>query len=117
MASIDWVRNRASGENYEADAYTADLAAGTVTFTAAPETGVNTLEIAWTNSTNFRGQVTAMRYAELYNGAQDSRVFVYGDGTNKAIYTGLDYDGNPRADYFPDLNVCDVGDANTPSPG
>lgn len=41
VASIDWVRNRASGENYEADAYTADLAAGTVTFTAAPETGVN----------------------------------------------------------------------------
>lgn len=117
VASIDWVRNRASGENYEADAYTADLAAGTVTFTAAPETGVNTLEIAWTNSTNFRGQVTAMRYAELYNGAQDSRVFVYGDGTNKAIYTGLDYDGNPRADYFPDLNVCDVGDANTPITG
>ena len=117
LASLDWVKNRATGENYETAAYTVDLSAGTVTFSAAPETGVNTIEIAWTNSTDFRSQVTAMRYAELYNGAQDSRIFVYGDGTNRAFYTGLDYDGNARADYFPDLNVCGVGDANTPITG
>ena len=55
-----------------------------------------------------------MRYAELYNGAQDSRIFVYGDGTNRCFYTGIDYDGVPRADYFPELAVAHVGDSNTP---
>ena len=55
-----------------------------------------------------------MKCAELFNGAQDTRVFLYGDGSNKAIYSGLDYDGNGRADYFPDLNEAAVGDENTP---
>ena len=31
---------------------------------------------------------------------RDSRIFVYGDGTNRAFHTGVDYDGTPRADYF-----------------
>ena len=58
-------------------------------------------------------EIRAMRYAELYNGSQDTRVFVYGDGTNRCFYSGIDYDGLPRADYFPDLNVAHVGDENT----
>jgi hypothetical protein len=66
---------------------------------------------------NFRGLVTAMRFAELYNGANDNRVFLYGDGTNTAIYSGLDYDGEERADYFPDLNVLEVGARNAPVTG
>jgi hypothetical protein len=44
----------------------------------------------------------------------DSRVFIYGDGTNQIFYSSIDYDGRPRADYFPDLNVASVGDENTP---
>lgn len=55
-----------------------------------------------------------MRYSELYNSTQDTRVFIYGDGSNKALYSGIDYDGQPRADYFPDLFEIAIGDANTP---
>ena len=94
--------------------YTVDLAAGTVTFETAPEKGVDTLEIAWSAREDYRGQVCGMRFAEIYNGAQDTRVFLYGDGSNRAIYSGLDHDGRPRADYFPDLYEVSVGDANTP---
>ncbi len=94
--------------------YSVDLEAGTVTFQSAPPKGVNTVEIAWSAGEDFKSQVTGMRFAELYNGAQDTRVFLYGDGSNKALYSGLDYNGKPRADYFPDLYEVAVGDANTP---
>ena len=69
--------------------------------------------LTWTTNTT-PAPASLNRFAELYNGAQDSRIFVYGDGTNRCFYTGIDYDGIPRADYFPDLNVAQVGDSNTP---
>ncbi len=98
----------------DGDPYTVDLTAGTVIFESAPPKGVNTLEIAWSAGEDYRGQVCAMRFAEVYNGAQDTRVFIYGDGSNRAFYSGLDHNGRPRADYFPDLYEVAVGDANTP---
>ena len=117
LLSLDYVKNLTTGEDMAAGSYTADLAAGTVTFTGAPGAGTNTIEIGWTMAENFRGQVLSMRWGELYAGTQDTRIFLYGDGSNKAIYSGLDYDGQPRADYFPDLNEVAVGDANTPITG
>ena len=117
LLSLDYVKNLTTGENMAADSYTADLTAGTVTFTGAPGAGTNTIEIGWTMGENFRGEVLSMHWGELYAGTQDTRIFLYGDGSNKALYSGLDYDGNPRADYFPDLNEVAVGDANTPITG
>ncbi len=111
IASVDEVKSL-SGD--PVGAYTTDLEAGTVTFASPPPRGVNTVEIGWSAGETLRGQVCAMRFAELYNGAQDSRVFLYGDGSNRALYSGLDSDGRPRADYFPDLYEAAVGDANTP---
>ncbi len=112
IKSVDWVKDLTSGEDVSGVSY--DLAAGTVTFAETPAKGVNSLEIAWSAGEDYRAQVCAMRFAETYNGAQDSRVFIYGDGSNRAFYSGLDYDGQPRADYFPDLYEVSVGDANTP---
>ena len=117
LLSLDYVKNLTTGENMAADSYTADLTAGTVTFTGAPGAGTNTIEIGWTMGENFRGEVLSMHWGELYAGTQDTRIFLYGDGSNKALYSGLDYDGKPRADYFPDLNEVAVGDANTPITG
>lgn len=97
--------------------WTADAEKGTVTFSEAPTAGTNTVEIAYTVGTNFRSQVEAMRFSELYNGAQDTRVFLYGDGSNQVFYSGLDTDGKARADYFPDLNVANIGESNTPVTG
>lgn len=61
-----------------------------------------------------REQILAMKYSELYNGANENRVFLYGDGTNRTIYSGLDENGQPTAEYFPDLNECRVGNDISP---
>ncbi|UOO38257.1 hypothetical protein IZU99_03095 [Oscillospiraceae bacterium CM] len=115
-------------------AWTYNSSTGIVTFTTAPSTGTNnivvtevklnapltgtnTLEIGYSVPTTLRSQIEAMKYAELYNGATDNRVFFYGDGSNKAFYSDLDYNGSATAEYFPDLNVINVGDANTPLTG
>lgn len=110
--TLDYVTNVATGTAITE--YSADLSAGTVTFTDAPAEGVSSIEIGWTMPVDYADTVRSMHYAELYNGAQDTRVFLYGDGSNQCFYSGLDYVGQPRADYFPDLNVIHIGDANTP---
>lgn len=94
--------------------YTVDTAQGAVTFAEPPELGMNNVQIWWTAGESYRAQVTAMRYAELYNGATDNRVFIYGDGSNEAFYSGLDSNGSATAEYFPDLNEIAVGESNTP---
>lgn len=113
LASVDSVRKNAQAVT----GWTADAEKGTVTFSEAPEAGTNTIEITYSTGMSFRSQVEAMRFSELYNGAQDTRVFLYGDGSNQVFYSGLDTDGKARADYFPDLNVANIGEANTPVTG
>ena len=77
---------------------------GTVTFNSAPPQGTNSVIITYRKGNGAREEVTKMRFAELYNGAADTRVFLYGDGSNKAIYSGIDMDTSaPSAEYFPDL--------------
>lgn len=114
LASIDYVSDTVTGEEISTSSYTKNTTAGTVTFGTAPARGVSTIEIGYTFPTNYRQDVTHMTCAELYLGAQDNAVFLYGDGTNKAIYSGIEYDGSSSAEYFPDLNVVTVADENTP---
>ena len=97
--------------------YTVDTANRKVTFTTVPAQGTNTVEITYDCGINYRTDVTKKKYSELYNGTQDTRVFLYGDGTNQIIYSGLDTEGNPRGDYFPDLNIANIGESNTPVTG
>lgn len=111
LSSIDYVQYVTTGADI--DGYDVNLTEGTVTITPAPSEGTNSIEIGYSVADDTKDEILAMRYAELYNGSQDTRVFVYGDGTNRCFYTGIDYDGLPRADYFPDLNVAHVGDENT----
>lgn len=111
LESVDFVKKTGDGT---AVTFTADLATGVVTITPALELGVNSIEIGWTVKTSLRLQVEKMRFSETFNGETDTRVFIYGDGTNKAFYTGLDNNGKPRADYFPDLNEIAVDSANSP---
>ena len=111
IAAATSVKNRATGDTITE--FTADTASGKVTFSSAPPAGTNTIEITYVSAGD-GAEVKKMRFAEIYNGATDNRVFLYGDGSNRALYSGLDYDGNPTAEYFPDLNVLDIGDENTP---
>lgn len=97
--------------------YTADLAKGVVKFTSAPAKGTDNVEILYRAAGSLRPQVTAMRFAETYNGETDTRVFLYGDGSNRTLYSGLTEDGVPTAEYFPDLNEIAVDSGNTPITG
>ena len=95
--------------------YTADATNGKLTFSSAPAKGTNTITITYKKGDGARQEVTGMHYSELYNGSNDTRVFLYGDGTNKTIYSGIDGDtGLASADYFPDLYEAAIGDSNTP---
>ncbi len=113
LESVDKVYS--NGVLLENTNYGVNLTTGKVTFDAAPASGTNNVEFWYTKGTGDRETITKQLYCEMYNGSTDSRIFLYGDGTNKAYYSGLEYDtGNPTAEYFPDLNVLDVGDENTP---
>lgn len=95
--------------------YTTDTANGKVTFTSPPAKGTNTVTITYKKGNGSVSEVTGMHYAELFNGSTDTRVFLYGDGTNKIIYSGINGDtGLATADYFPDLYEAAIGDSNTP---
>ena len=111
IAAVTGVKNRVTGKPITE--FAADTASGKVTFSSAPVAGKDTIEITYASAGD-GAEVKKMRFAEIYNGATDNRVFLYGDGSNRALYSGLDYDGNPTAEYFPDLNVLDIGDENTP---
>lgn len=93
--------------------YTVDAKNGIVKFTSAPAKGLSNVEITYDKGEDQRGQVTGHRFSEFYNGATDTRVFLYGNGTNVALYSGLDEDGVPRGDYFPALYEVQVGSDNT----
>ena len=93
--------------------YTVNQEKGQVSFASAPEKGINTVEITYQKGGGARGEVTSMRFSELYNGNTDARVFLYGDGSNRTIYSGLTADGAPSAEYFPDLYELRAGSENT----
>ena len=95
--------------------YTSDPVKGTVTIPSAPAAGTNTLEITYRKGAGQRSEVTGMRYYELFNGSADTRVFLYGDGSNRTIYSGIEHDsGQPSAEYFPLLSEAAVGEDNSP---
>ena len=112
LAAIDYAKIIATGAALTIAS--SNLANGTVTFASAPAAGTNAIEIGYSVGTSLRAQIEAMTLAEYYNGENDNRIFVYGDGSNKAFYSGLDYNGRPTAEYFPDLNAVHIGDSNTP---
>jgi len=114
LVSVDYVKLNADGSYVDPEDYSFDRFAGTVTFDTAPESGTSTIEIGYQAVSTYRPDVCRMTNAELFLGSQDNAVILYGNGTNKAIYSGVDYWGQPRADYFPDLNEIAVADSNTP---
>ena len=85
----------------------------TVTIKGPWADGIKWRVVYWTDAHN-RSEVTSMTAAEIYNGTQDTRLFIYGDGSNKVLYSGLDENGIGTASYFPDLNEIEVGNTNSP---
>ncbi len=94
--------------------FTVDKAAGTVTFAEAPAQGSNNVEVFYNVANTLRAKIEKMRFSEFFNGASDTRVFLYGDGSNKAYYCGVTETGEASAEYFPDLYEVQIGTVNTP---
>lgn len=110
ITSVDFVKLNGVTQTLTTH-YTVNLAAGTVTFVTAPPSGVvNNVEVAWTKGSGDVSAVSKMRYATLYGGGTDSRIFLWGDSQNpnRLIWTGL-ADGVPSGAYFPALNFSDCG--------
>lgn len=94
-----------------------EVETGVITFAEAPLRGNSNVEVWYTMPNNLRALVEGMRYAEQFNGAADTRVFLYGDGSAKAIYCGVTQDGKASAEYFPDLYEILIGSENSPITG
>lgn len=114
VSSVDYVRQRSDGSYLD---FVCDKETGKVTLKQAPAKGINTLEIGWTKGMGSRGDIMACHGAEIYSGQSDKRVFVYGGTDNRAFYSGIDYDGNPTAEYFPEGNVLRAGSEESPITG
>ncbi len=101
----------------EVSGWSVDKVKGMVTFKKAPEAGNDNVEIWYAVPNTLRALVEGMRFAEQFNGAADTRVFLYGDGSAKAIYCGVTEDGQASAEYFPDLYEVLIGSENAPITG
>ena len=97
--------------------WTLDKPSGIITFQTAPSAGNSNVQVWYSAKNTMRGLVEGMRFAEQFNGAADTRVFLYGDGSAKAIYCGVTEDGAASAEYFPDLYEIMIGSENAPITG
>ena len=97
--------------------WSVDKAEGIITFVNEPAEGNSNVQVWYSVRNTLRGDVESMRFAEQFNGAADTRVFLYGDGTAKAIYCGVTEDGKASAEYFPDLYEVQIGSDNAPVTG
>ena len=97
--------------------WTVDITTGVITFGTAPTAGNNNVEVWYTMPNTLRALVEGMRFSEQFNGAADTRVFLYGDGSAKAIYCGVTDSGKASAEYFPDLYEVIIGSENSPITG
>lgn len=89
-----------------------------VTFPMAPPEGINNFTITYYADTaqteKTFAAIAAMPYVEAYNGAANTRLFFYGDGTNVCYYTGIALSGEPTALYVPAMNEIAVDFSGSP---
>lgn len=93
--------------------YTRDYFTGIVSFVVVPTVGQDNVDIYWTKGEGSRNEVTFNEKAITFGGVNDTRVHLYGNGSNKIVFSGL-ADGVPSAEYFPALNTSVIGSAQYP---
>ena len=96
-----YVKDLGTGNIVSSSAYTVNAKAGQITFSQVPTKSVNRYEICYRAMSDaayatMRQQATGNRFAELFSGPTDNMVYLYGDGTNRVLYSGMDDDGNKR---------------------
>ena len=95
---------------------TPDLSAGTFSLSLNGTVAALTVDVVYRKGDAHQGSdLRKMRFSELFNGATDTRVFLYGDGSNLTFYSGVPYEtGKGSAEYFPAFGEVAIGDENTP---
>jgi hypothetical protein len=90
--------------------YAGNTVAGTVTLNGNVfPAGTNNVEIYWTKDAATRSEIVSNKYAMLFGGKNDTRVFLYGSGTNRYYYSDLGEGNTFSADYFPATFYQEVG--------
>ena len=92
--------------------YSVNTTTGVVTFDFAPTSGTNNVEIQY--QTGSLGNVKKCKYCTKFGLADDTRLFAYGDSSNKnrVYFSDLDITGVGNPLYFPANNFIDVGSSN-----
>ena len=80
----------------------------TFTFTEAPPEGANNVEISYAAEADNLIQIGKCPYYESYNGTTETRLWFYGDGTNKVYYTGVPLEGDLSKLYVPAMSEVAV---------
>ncbi len=103
-AAVTWTEVSTEAAN----TYAAELA-------TAPAKGVNNVEITYQNPrVDDRLLITSCCYCEKFNGATDSRLFVYSGYSHIVYYSEPTLSGEATGAYFAALNEIKIGDASSP---
>lgn len=103
-AAVTWTEVSTEAAN----TYAAELA-------TAPAKGVNNVEITYQNPREDDSSlITQCLSYEKFNGATDSRLFVYGGSGNIVYYSEPTLAGEATGAYFAALNEIKIGDASSP---
>lgn len=91
--------------------WTADTAAGTVTFAFAVPEGIDNLEIAYDTGRDRRSVILGASGVMLFGGDTDGHLFLWGNPDYPAYRFHSELaDGLPSAEYFPENNYTVIGD-------
>ncbi len=94
------------GEEMAKTAYTVNLEKGTVQLASNnPSTEINAYEVTYSKKIPEENNPHRMRYAVLWGGDNDTRIFLWGDSEKPDVYrySGV-HDGVSDMDYFPELS-------------
>lgn len=87
--------------------FTVNRNTGVVTFNSAPNEGQNNVVItAYKTFSTYRNTILNSKYWATFGGANNSRLFLAGNGTSTYYYSGV-FD----ATYFPETNYAVVGNS------
>ncbi len=90
--------------------YTFNYVTGVVHFNTIPSAGINNIEICYSKSNLDRTRITKNRYAMLFGGNVDTRLFLWGHPNfpNYRFHSEL-AGGVPSVEYFPENNFTVIG--------
>ncbi|MBQ5746908.1 MAG: hypothetical protein IIV81_03105, partial [Clostridia bacterium] len=97
---------KALGEELPKSAYTVYLEEGEIQLSGNnPSTEINAYEVTYSKAIPEENNPHRMRYAVLWGGDNDTRVFLWGDDEKPDVYrySGV-HDGISDMDYFPELS-------------